>query len=232
MAIKHIGRLKSNKRKVAVAYRTIPGDANSALVVSTENLTDSDHDIMMQMVESPAGQSANELAEAMARTRLSDGSVMLARFHAQGKLTKVLTSDVIMTPDNNTTIALDELNKILRDMKAGEDATRKLAEADASMGLQDPADVRRRKEEALIGDKERAMPTMGTNVQSADGLLSDEALAADFTSQAQRMEAEAKSLLAESKRLIAEAKKLAPKPARVTKPKATTKRTTKKVAVK
>src|SRR6056300_777794 len=117
MAIKHIGRLKTNKRKVVVAYRTLPGDANNALIVSTENLTDSDHDILMQLVESSTGQSANELAEAMARTSLSDGSVMLAKFHTQGKLIKVPTKDVEMTPTNSTTISLDELNKIIAEQK-------------------------------------------------------------------------------------------------------------------
>ena len=109
MAIKHIGELKSNKRKVAVAYRTLPNDPEHALIVSTENLTDSDHDVLMQLVESPSGQDAGELAEAMARTRLSDGSVMLARFHSTGKLMRVPTADVDMMPTNTDTINLAEL---------------------------------------------------------------------------------------------------------------------------
>ena len=117
MAIKHIGKLKSNKRKVAVAYRTLPNDPEHALIVSTETLTDSDHDVLMQLVESPAGQDAGELAEAMARTRLSDGSVMLARFHATGKLQRVPTADVDMMPTNTDTVNLAELNKIIADQK-------------------------------------------------------------------------------------------------------------------
>ena len=36
--IKHVGRLKSNQRKVIVAYRVIPGDeeAQSALVIDED----------------------------------------------------------------------------------------------------------------------------------------------------------------------------------------------------
>ena len=228
--LRHVG--KHGDRKVAVVFREVPNEEHMCLVTYTQLLNQNIHDPLMACIESDIGQNSDELANALNRNFTKAGDPILQVLHAEGMLKKVRTEDIVMTPAPNTQIRLDELNKILRDMKAGEDATRKLAEADSSLGLQDPADVRRRKEEALIGEKERAMPTMGTNVQPADGLLSDEALAADFTSQAQRMEAEAKSLLAESKRLIAEAKKLAPKPARVTKPKATTKRTTKKVAVK
>lgn len=193
MAIKHIGRLKSNKRKVAVAYRTIPGDANSALVVSTENLTDSDHDIMMQMVESPAGQSANELAEAMARTRLSDGSVMLARFHAQGKLTKVLTSDVIMTPDNNTTIALDELNKIIAEQKG--------------VSIEDLAIKDDAQPVATAQEVPTSTPSNETVATTSDDVLSDEDLAKSYRSQADRLSKEAAELRRQAEALVPTKKK-------------------------
>lgn len=193
MAIKHIGRLKSNKRKVAVAYRTIPGDANSALVVSTENLTDSDHDIMMQMVESPAGQSANELAEAMARTRLSDGSVMLARFHAQGKLTKVPTSEVIMTPDNNTTIALDELNKIIAEQKGV--SIEDLAIKDDSQPV------------ATAQEVPTTTPSNESVATTSDDVLSDEDLAKSYRSQADRLSKEAAELRRQAEALVPTKKK-------------------------
>ena len=31
MALKHVGRIKSNKQKVVVAYRTIPGDSSQLI---------------------------------------------------------------------------------------------------------------------------------------------------------------------------------------------------------
>ena len=61
MALKHIGRLEKTGRKVAVAFRTLPDDPNSCLVVQTENLGDSEHDVLMNLVESNTGQNAEEL---------------------------------------------------------------------------------------------------------------------------------------------------------------------------
>jgi len=115
MAIKHVGRMTKNKRKVVVAYRVVPGEGESenAIVVTTENLDSADHDTLMKTVESDAGQSANEFADVMARTRLSDGRNMLAAFHTTGKMAKVRQADVEMTPDTRTVINLAELNKII-----------------------------------------------------------------------------------------------------------------------
>jgi hypothetical protein len=139
-------------------------------------------------------------------------------------LKKIRTEDVLMTPGPNQSIRLNELNTILGEMAAGAEATKKLAEADASAGLQDPADVRRRRE-GLIGDQVRPEPTMGTNADNPNMAMNDEVLARDFMAQAERMESEAKGLIAESKRLIKEAKSMMPKPARKTTAKKTTART-------
>ena len=115
--MKHIGRMKETGRKVAVVFRTIPGDPHSALVVQTENIKDADHDKLMTLIESNTGQTADELADAMQRTPRGDGSMMLNSFHLTGKLTKVSTSDVEMTPDTASTISLDELNKMIAEQK-------------------------------------------------------------------------------------------------------------------
>ena len=79
---------------------------------------------------------------------------MLQVFHNEGLLKKIQTENVIMTPTPNTKIKLDELNKILNEMKQGEEAVKKLAEMDQSRGLQDPRDVARR----MRGDKKPDMP--------------------------------------------------------------------------
>lgn len=110
---KHVGRLKNNKRKVIIAYRTIPGDPYSCLAVLTESLPSDEHDSLVKLVESPAGQEAYELAEAMARSYLPDGRNMLSGFHTTGKLQKLRTADVEMTPNNNTVIGLDQLNEVI-----------------------------------------------------------------------------------------------------------------------
>jgi hypothetical protein len=115
--MKHVGKMKNNGAKVVIAYRTIPGDATSALVVGTNALMDSYHDSLMSLVESDAGQQADELADIMAVRRFPDGSNMLQYVHANGHLKKVPTAGVLITPDNKTQVPLDELNNIIAQQK-------------------------------------------------------------------------------------------------------------------
>lgn len=111
--IKHVGRIKNNKRRAIVAYRTLPNDPYNCLIVLTESLPSDEHDVLIKLVESPSGQQAYELAEAMARSYLPDGRNMLSGFHTTGKLRKVPTSDIEMTPDSKTVISLDKLNEVI-----------------------------------------------------------------------------------------------------------------------
>lgn len=111
--MKHIGKMKNNSARVAVVYRTLPGDPHHALVVGTQGLGDSYHDTLMSLIENDAGQQANELADILAVRKFPDGSVMLGYLHVNGHLKKVPTNTVLMTPDSQTAIPLDELNEII-----------------------------------------------------------------------------------------------------------------------
>ena len=115
--MKHVGRMKNNSARIVVVYRTIPGDHLSALVVGTQGLTDSYHDSLMTLLESDSAQSAHELADILATRRFPDGSVMLNYLHGHGHLKKVPTAGVLMTPNNQTTIPLNELNEIIAKQK-------------------------------------------------------------------------------------------------------------------
>jgi hypothetical protein len=115
--LKHIGRVKSTNKKVLVAYRTIPGDAHYCLVVPTENMPDIYHDAIINLVESSAGQDAYEFAEVLDRTQFPDGSRMLPSLHATGRLIKVPTSSVEMTPTTGYSILLSELNQIIAEQR-------------------------------------------------------------------------------------------------------------------
>jgi ribonuclease BN (tRNA processing enzyme) len=115
--MKHVGKMKNNGAKIVIAYRTIPGDAHSALVIGTQQLQDSYHDSLMSLVESDAGQQADELADVMAVRRFPDGSNMLNFVHTNGMMKKVPTAGVLITPDNKTSIPLDELNNIIATQK-------------------------------------------------------------------------------------------------------------------
>ena len=196
--LRHIG--KHGDRKVAVVFREVPGEPHMCLVTYPEVLNQHIHDPLMKCIESDIGQNSEDLALALNRTYTKDGAVILQKLHAEGMLKKIRTELVVMTPQPNVQIKLDELNKILDEMKQGEDAVKKLAEMDASMGLQDPADVARR----LRGDKNKAP------VQASSDALGDQALANNLREQAAKMQREAKGLLAEVDRLLTEAAALDP----------------------
>lgn len=115
--IKHVGKMKNNNAKVAVVYRTLPGDAFHALVVGTSSLQESYHDALMSLIQSASGQEANELAEILVARKFPDGSNMLQFLHAQGYLKKVPTDGVLMTPTPNDSVSLDQLNELLAQQK-------------------------------------------------------------------------------------------------------------------
>ncbi len=109
--------MKNNSARVAVVYRTLPGDPHNCLVVGTQGLGDSYHDTLMTVLESDSGQQANELADILSARRFPDGTNMLGYLHGNGHLIKVKTTLVNMTPDSQTSIQLDELNKIIATQK-------------------------------------------------------------------------------------------------------------------
>jgi len=212
--LKHIGR--HGEKKVVVAYNVVPGEDHMALVIYSDSLPSMLHDEVMKVIESPAGQGAKVLADALFRNTMPDGNNTLGALHKGGFLKKVQTKQVILTPNARTSVRLDELNEILKKMEAGQDAVKKMAELDAGRGLlRDPNEGRD------VGEAKLTENTVNTNT---GGALSDSDLAKQRLIQAGKMETEAKALLAESKRLKEEAKSLTTtKAPNVRKPKATKK---------
>lgn len=184
--LKHIGRMKKTGRKVAVVFRTLPGEPESCLVCPTENLRDADHDLLMTLIESNTGQVADELADAMQRTPLGDGSIMLARFHTTGNLTKVSTSNVEMTPNPQTVVSLDELNKQIAEIKGV--PVKDLAVSGSS--VEEVGEVR-----TLETPVESAVS------QTAETPLTDEALATKLRADADGMFKEATELRKQAEEL-------------------------------
>lgn len=109
--------MKNNGAKIVIAYRTLPGDPHSALVIGTGNLGPTYHDSLMSAVQDDRAQQAYELADVLAVRKFPDGSNMLEWFHARGHLKKVPTNLVIVTPTPKDEIALDELNRIIAEQK-------------------------------------------------------------------------------------------------------------------
>lgn len=194
--IKHIG--KHNDRKLIIVYRTVPGEEHMALVVFTETLPSLIHDACMKVVESPEGQNAKELADALFRYVMADGTNCLETLHKGGYMKKVPTKQVIVTVNASSACRLDELNDIMTKLSEGGDAAKKLADLDdnAGFGKTSSRDV---------GEPAKVNTTSTT-------ALSDEDLARSNLDQAKKLKAEADILLAEAKRLEQEAKKFAPTP--------------------
>jgi len=190
MALKHVGRIASNKRKVIVAYRVVPGEPEQCLVVQTENLDASEHDALITAVESAAGQDAYEFAEAMARNVLPDGRNMLAGFHTTGKFRKVSTSSIEMTPDNSTNIMLNELNDLIAQQKG-------VTVADLAMKGPDGKTVKAPENQSV----NPVSTYTDESLSAADGVISDEQLAAQYRSQADAMFKEAKKLREQAEEL-------------------------------
>lgn len=190
MALKHIGRDAKTGRKVAVAYRVVPGEPDNCLIVRTEQLEAADHDTLIKLIESNAGQNAYELAEAMHRTTLTDGSNMLVSFMRYGKLVKVSSNTIEMTPDTKTSINLAELNRVIASQKGV---------SVADLALKGPDGNTVQPKEAIADPVSDYVAT--TNTQN--GVLDDEQLAAQYRSQAD-------ALFKEAKRLREQAEELAP----------------------
>lgn len=200
--IKHVGRIIPTKKKCIIAYRTLPGESSSCLIVPTENLPDSYHDAIINLVESNAGQTAYEFAEAMTRMTFPDGSTMLAALHTQGRLVKVPTNQVEMTPTTQTSILLSELNQIIaeqRGVTVGDLALRssnpqqtKVQEVATVQEVPEPSDVTRTTS-ASVNEPEIATPV------SFD---SPESEAKHYRSQADRFAKQAAEMRRKAEELV------------------------------
>lgn len=205
--IKHVGKISD--RKVLVLYRQVPGEDHMCLCIYPETLPVHWQDTIQKVVESDIGQQAKELADALHRSPLPDGRYILETLHQERMIKKLRTADVIMTPNTQSSIRLDELNKMLNEMEQGEEAIKRLAQNDASRGMVAPEVKRRAEAEYKSSQAAKAQPQPPFQA-SANSALTDRELAANQLFQANRMEGEAKQMIAEAARMKKEAAKLDP----------------------
>jgi len=186
--LKHVGRVKATGKKCIVVYRTLPGDAYNCLIAPTENLPDSYHDAIINLVESSTGQTANEFAEVMARSSFPDGSIMLAALHTQGRLVKASTDQIEMLPNNSYAILLSELNQTIAEQR----------------GVPvDDLSIKSSLESKQVDAKVEIKPV----VEELTTLLTPEEQAKKYRSEADRLSKEAASLRRQAEDLIPTAKK-------------------------
>lgn len=198
MALKHVGRTKTNRQKLVVAYRTLPNDPYNALVIPTASLPADEHDTLMKAVESAAGQEANEFYEVMQRTYLPDGRNMLAGFHTRGQMRKMATDAIEMTPDTRSAVPLNELNEIIAQQKG--------------VAVEDLALTNEQAAKAYTAPAEEQTAEEPVAVETQSDVITDEQLAAQYRSQAD-------ALFKEAKKLREQAEELAPTKKRTTKKK-------------
>lgn len=196
--IKHVG--KHADKRVAVIFRTVPGEDHMALVTYPDSLKQQTHDDLMNAIQSVKGQEANHLGEALHSMIGADGQTLLNSLHREGFMKKVRTQDIIMMPRPNQPGArLDEINKIIADLETGSEAAQKAAELDANAGLADP--------DKKAAGVQAAAQAAGVQAQ---GVLGDADIARNLVTQAEQMHAQVSTLQAEATRLMEEAVQLDP----------------------
>lgn len=198
-SLKHVGRIKASGKKVLVAFRTLPGDAYSALVVPTENLPDDMHNAIINLVESASAQESYEFAEALDRTQFPDGSRMLPNLHANGRLIKVSTDQVEMTPVIGSSILLSELNQIIAEQRG-------IAVDDLHISPRDSESIKRNLESAAedVKKSNSASTTTSTVSESSEptAFTDAESEAKFYRSQADKLAKQAAEFRRKAEELV------------------------------
>jgi hypothetical protein len=208
--IKHVG--KHGDRKVCILFRQVPGEEHMCLCIYPEVLPAHWQDTIQKALESEVAQQSEELADALHRAYLPDGRPVLETLHQERMIKKIRTSDIIVTPTPDAKIRLDELNKMLNEMKQGEAAIKKMAENDASRGMVAP-EVKRKAEAEFKAKQTTQADSVFTPPPlkaGQDGALSDRDIAANMLAQAKAMETSARAMVAEAARMKKEAEKMDP----------------------
>ena len=199
--LKHVGR--HGDRKVAIVFREIPGDEHMCLVIYPDVLPTHIHNSVMTVLESAPGQQATTLADVFHRNLLPDGRNILQTLHAEGMLKKIASNQVILTPTPTSSVKLDEVNRLVKEMESGAEALKRMQEIDQNSGIV-PPEVKRQAEKEY--KQQQSQPLQANSSQALD----DKSLANNMLAQAQRMESEARGMIAEAARMKKEAEKMYP----------------------
>ena len=209
--LKHVGR--HGDRKVAIVFREIPNEDHMCLVIYPDVLPTHIHNSVMSVLESAPGQQAVNLADVFHRNLLPDGRNILQTLHHEGMLKKINTNQVILTPTPTTSVKLDEVNRLVKEMESGSEALKRMQELDQSAGMVAP-EVKRQQEQEFkrrqLEDAQRAGNNYVPPEQSTSSALDDKSLASNMLMQAKKMESEAQGLINEAARMKKDAERMFP----------------------
>jgi hypothetical protein len=119
--MKHVGKQISTNDKLVVLFREVPGEPDNCLVVKTRSLGEVEHDSLMEVLEGLEGQQANVLADVLHRHMNRTGRPILESLHSSRKIMKLPATDVALTPDSHTAVAISEVNAAIRANEIGSD---------------------------------------------------------------------------------------------------------------
>lgn len=189
--MKHVG--KYGEKPCVVVFREVPNEPENCLIVQTGNLSDSEHDVLMGVVQSQEAQTANNISEVLHRRQFSDGSNILTSLHYGKKIQKVPVSLVSLTPTPSDSVPLADVNAEIRKLEGG---------------YVPP------KNDSTHLNESVAPPTEQLVESGADASATDQAsgdsIASNLMLQAQLLEEDAQQLLKEAEAKREEALKLNP----------------------
>jgi hypothetical protein len=202
--VKHIGRMKNTGVKVLTVFRTLPGESDSTLVIQVNQLKDEYHDAIMQLLETDQAQEAFEFGEMLFIRHFPDGRPMLQALQQDGRLQKVSTSNVLMTPTVNAAVPLDQLNVLIAEQKncAVDELCNFVSGAQAN--AQAKTNAEKKKEPAT----EVTAPVVERAQAAPNAVLTDSDIAKSYRSQADAMYKEAARLRKEADALDPPKKKV------------------------
>tara|TARA_X000001036_G_scaffold367761_1_gene353155 strand:- start:595 stop:1251 length:657 start_codon:yes stop_codon:yes gene_type:complete len=191
--MKHVGQVANTGLKCIVVFREIYDEngnvlePDNCLIVETERLPDMEHDDMVRVVESPAGQEADEFYQIAHRSMFADGINMLVKLNHRGYLKKYPTSQIMMTPNSYTSVPLSEINEIVRKQKTG------MSPRDIANSMVDDTDKPARTATSLSQSQ-----TIDQAIPTGESAMDDNALAQTMLDQATTYEAEVTRLREEA----------------------------------
>lgn len=147
---KHVGTANGTK-KVVIVQRQLPGEEHMASVIYSDIIPSRFHDDIMKELESTAGQAANEFKDILERRMFSNGENMLQSLHSEGYIKKVASNNVVIRPNSKSSVRLDELNRLLGDMRTGRAATEEFAALNADVPMAAPVEAK----PAVLSDEDR-----------------------------------------------------------------------------
>lgn len=107
---RHIGRNKNTDQRVVVVFLQIPGREDHALTVTTDTLPARFEQALMQIVQSPEGQAAEDLGTVLTRRMIPDMNVsFLNALHNSQMLVPQPIDNIIMYPAPNQPYPLRDI---------------------------------------------------------------------------------------------------------------------------